>query len=114
MISAARDAREQILRAAGKADDLVREHRPADEHVIVLDEQPVERDRHVLVQSPACDAPRSRAAGIMPSFTNVDGIVPPMVEDPPVPPASPFDHRPADVTRNCASLIGECVPSATR
>ncbi len=45
------DAREEILRAAREADHFVREDRPADEDVIVVDDHPIERDRHVLLQT---------------------------------------------------------------
>ena len=46
-----RDSREQVLRAAGEAGDLVRKHRAADEHVVVFGRQAIERDRHVLAQT---------------------------------------------------------------
>ena len=53
MISGAAMPGKQVLRAAREADDLVRKHRSADEHVVVLDDEPVERDRHVLAEPAA-------------------------------------------------------------
>ena len=47
------DAREEVLRPAGEADHLVREDGPADDHVVVLERQLVERDRHVAAQPAA-------------------------------------------------------------
>ena len=71
----------QVLGAAREADDLVREHRPADEDVVVLDDQPVQRDRHVLRAAARRSARRSRRAGIVPSFDERRGIVPAVIED---------------------------------
>ena len=44
------DAREEVLVAAGKADHFVREHRPADQQVIVLQHQAVQPHRHLHAQ----------------------------------------------------------------
>ena len=74
MISGAGDAGEQILGAAGKADDFVREHRTADQDVVVLDDEPVERHRHVGSFEPAAGELRDLGvAGIVPSLANVAG-----------------------------------------
>ena len=39
------DAREEVLGPAREPDHFVREHRPADEDVVVLDDEPVQRNR---------------------------------------------------------------------
>jgi hypothetical protein len=46
------DAREEVLRAAREPDDLVREDRPANHDVVVVEDQPVQRHRHVRAQQP--------------------------------------------------------------
>ena len=48
-----RDAGEEVLVAAGEADDLVREHRPDDQGDVVLDDRAVDRDVDPDVQQAA-------------------------------------------------------------
>ena len=67
------DAGEQILRAPGETDHLVRKHRPADEHVVVLGDEPVQGDRHVLAQPPAGQIGDLASPECVPSSTNVAG-----------------------------------------
>ena len=90
-----RHAGKQILRAAGESDDLVGKHRPADEDVIVVDEQPVERDRNVLLQ-PASRQLRNLVRGNLPELHERLRIVPPVVENPPLP-GKPIDNGLPDV-----------------
>ncbi len=88
-------AGEQILGAAGKADHLVRKHRAADQDVVVLDQQPVERDLDRLVEPPAGQLAHV-VGGNLAQLHERGRIVPAMVEDPPVPHHA-LDHGPADV-----------------
>ena len=53
MISWPGDPREEVLVAAGEADDLVREDRADDERDVVLDHRAVEPDVDALAQQPA-------------------------------------------------------------
>ncbi len=74
------NAREEVLRSAREPDDLVREHRTADENVIVLDDQPIQRDRHILLEAPSGDC-RDLARRYRPQVGERCRIVPAMVED---------------------------------
>ena len=113
MISARRDAGKQVLRAAGEPGDLVRKHRTANQNVVVLDDEPVERDRHVLAQ-PTAGELRDLARGHRAEVHERRRIVPAVIEDMSSPDAA-IPDRPADVSATTASSpIGECVPSATR
>ena len=89
-----RNAREEVLRAAREADDLVRKHRAADEDVVVFDHQPIERDRHVLLQASEAELLDDRR-GDCPQRGERSGVIPPMVEDPAIPGAAVNDS-PAD------------------
>ena len=85
---------EEILRAAREADDLVRKDRAADEDVVVFDDQPIERDRHVLLQASEAELlDHRRRDG--PQRGERRGVIPPMVEDPAIPGAAVNDS-PAD------------------
>ena len=52
-ISGAADAGEEVLVAAGEADDLVREDRADDDELVVVEDRAVDRDRHVHLEQPA-------------------------------------------------------------
>ena len=66
----ARDAREEVLVAAGDADDLVRQHRTDDERDVVLDDRAVERTGTSTSSRPS-DSSRIRAAGMVPRSAKV-------------------------------------------
>ena len=51
MIRRRGDSGEQILRAAREADDFMREDGPADENVVVLGDEAIQRDGNVLFES---------------------------------------------------------------
>ncbi len=97
-----RDPRKEVLRAAGEADHLVRKHRTADQDVVVLGDQAIERDRHVLPQTSAGQirdlGGRNRA-----EVGERGRIVPAMIEDPML--AGPaVDDRRAEMVRQL--LVG--------
>ncbi len=62
------DPREEILGPTGEACYLVWKDRPADDQVIILKDQPVERDRHILGQQTLCQVrcfpPGDHAGGL--------------------------------------------------
>ncbi len=80
MIGGAAMPGKQVFRAAGKPDHLVREDGPADEHVVVLDDEPVQRDVDVLFETAAREvrdlARRNRA-----ELDERGRVVPAMIED---------------------------------
>ena len=47
------DAGEEVLVPAREADHLVREHRPADDELVVVEDAAVQRHRHILREAPA-------------------------------------------------------------
>ena len=75
------DAREEVLRPAREADHLVREDRPADEDVVVLEGQPVEGHRHVAAQ-PAAGQLLDLGRRDRPERREARRVVPAVVEDP--------------------------------
>ena len=93
MISDAAMPGEEILRAAREADDLVRKDRTADEHVVVLDDQPIERDRHVLLQPSEAEL-LDHAGGDGPQGGERRRVVPPVVENPAIAGAAVDDRAP--------------------
>ena len=103
------DAREEVLVAAGEADHLVREDRADDERDVVLDDGPVEPDVDGSRPAGRRTARRPARAGMVPRETNVAGSAHSWLSTV-VPVRSAAEvPRPA-----AASLIGACVPSATR
>ena len=50
MMLRCRDPGEQVLGAARKSGHFVREHRAADEDMVVLGDEPIQRDGHILRQ----------------------------------------------------------------
>ena len=74
------DAGKQVLRAAREAGHLVRKDRAADEHVIVLGRKAIERDRHVLAQTPSGEI-GDIARGNRPEMRVRRRVVPPVIED---------------------------------
>ena len=70
-------------------------HRPADEHVVVLDDEPVERDVDVLLE-PAARQLRDLARRNRAELDERGRVVPAMVEDA-VPAGAAVDDRAADV-----------------
>ncbi len=93
MISDAAMPGKEILGAAGESDDLVRKDRTADEHVVVLDDQTVEGDRHVLVQ-PAERELRDHRRRDRAERGKRGRVVPAVVENPPIAGAAVNDRAP--------------------
>ena len=109
------DAREEVLVAAGEADDLVREDRADDERDVVLDDRAVEPHVDALVAAAPPTARRSARAGMTPTTTNVAGshhswlstVMPGIARGQVARPGSRGAGRAA------ASVIAAWVPSAT-
>ena len=109
----ARDAGEEVLVAAGDADDLVRQHRPDDERDVVLDDRPVEQHGDVHRQ-PTLGQLASRAAGIGAEVGEGRRVPPLVVDDghPRIGLLEPPTRRSRGAGASASSLIGWCVPSA--
>ena len=67
------DAREQVLVAAGEADDLVREDRADDQRDVVLDDGAVDADLDAVAQHAARELGDPLGADACPRSTNVSG-----------------------------------------
>jgi len=78
---AVRHARKEILVAAAEPDDLMREHRADDDHLVIVEDQLVDFDRHVQGEQAVgqfADFIRREPANL----PERSGIVPLMVEEP--------------------------------
>src|SRR5437870_3054024 len=73
-------AGKQILRPSRESRDLVRKDRAANEHMIVFDEQTIQRDRHLFVQTALAEL-RDVVRRNRPERRERGGIVPSMIED---------------------------------
>ena len=75
------DSRKEVLGAAREPDNLMREDRTADEHVVVLDQEPVQRNRDRFIEPPAGEIAHG-VGGDVPQLDEGGWIVPPVIEDP--------------------------------
>ncbi len=74
------DAGKEILVAPREADDLVREHGPADHELVIVEYPTIERYRHVLLQPAACQI-GDFGGGNRAQSREHRGVVPFVIED---------------------------------
>ena len=89
-----RDAGKQVLRAARKADHLVREDGPADKDVVVFDDEAIERDRDGLIQPSEAEL-LDRGRRNRPERRKGRRVIPTVIENPSIAGAA-VDNRPSD------------------
>ena len=97
MTSGPGDAGEEILVAAGEADDLVREHRPADHELVVVEDTLVQRHADRLLETSAGER-ADLLGGDLADLRERRRIAPFVVEDARLAGAA-VDDRNADMTR---------------